>query len=174
MSLSPATTTTQGGPKSKYRKSHAKILMRIEIDQSGKIEFTGSDTVLAYSNQKQFSILIPSVVKRELIRKYRQRGKVNKIFFLKLFCAGLFLLVKEVFPRIEEIVIDVEYEGNESRIKNILLNHIRKTSPNFDENKIVFRRIGKKSNAHKIAIDVFRENRKEGKMVKAEDLEELL
>lgn len=154
--------------------SFSKSLMRIEIDQSGRIEFSASDTVLAYSNQRQFTILIPSIVKRELIRKYREKGKVTKIFFLKLFCAAVFLLVKEILPKVEEIAIDIEYEGNESKIKNILLNHIRKTFPIFDGNKIVFRRIGKKSNAHEIAIGVFRENRKENRIIKLEELEGLL
>lgn len=38
--------------------------MQIEIDQSGKIEDTRKDTVLAFSNGKNYSILIPAEVKR--------------------------------------------------------------------------------------------------------------
>jgi hypothetical protein len=37
--------------------------MKIEVDQSGRIEFRGTDTILAYSNDEQYAILIPSIVK---------------------------------------------------------------------------------------------------------------
>lgn len=148
--------------------------MRIEIDQSGKIEQTGTDTILAYSNGKQFAILIPSIVKREIVWKYRQQRKVNKIFFLKLFSTCIFLLIKDIINKLEEIVIDVEYEGNEGTIKNVLLNHIRKTKPNFDKNIILFRRVGKASNAHKVAIGVFKNERREDKIIRENEIEELL
>lgn len=148
--------------------------MHIEIDQSGRIEFTGTDTVLAYSNNEQYAILIPSIVKREIVRNYRRKYKSSKIFFTKLFAACVFLLIKNAIKNFDEIIVDVEYWGREKEIKNILINYIRKIYPNFDKHLILFRRITKKSNAHKVAISVFRNNRAEDRVIKIEELEELL
>lgn len=46
--------------------------MQIEIDQSGKIEDTSKDTVLALSNGTQFSIKISRNIKRELQNIFRK------------------------------------------------------------------------------------------------------
>lgn len=148
--------------------------MKIEIDQSGRIEFTGTDTVLAYSDGKQFSILIPSIVKREIVRKLRIKKKVGKTFFIKLFSICIFLLIKDVIHKLDEIIIDIEFERREKDIKNILMDYIRKIYPNFDKRKILFQRIGKRSNAHKVAVEVFRNKRVEGRVIKREEIEELL
>jgi len=147
--------------------------MRVEIDQSGRIEFTGTDTVLAYSDDKQYAILIPSIVKREIVRKYRKTVKA-KIFFLKLFSVCLFLLIKNDLNKLDEIVIDIEFEGREKDIKNMLLNHIRKIDPKFPKHKILFRRITKESRAHKLALSVFRDAVKENKVITTKEIEELL
>jgi hypothetical protein len=45
----------------------------IEVDQSGKIEDTRVDTVIAFSNGLSGTILIPAVVKRVCIRALRKQ-----------------------------------------------------------------------------------------------------
>jgi hypothetical protein len=80
--------------------------MRIEIDQSGRIEDTRVNTVLAFSNEISFSLLILAVDKRECLRKIRGRGETGKALYLKLFTAALFLLVKDFLDRLDSIIID--------------------------------------------------------------------
>ena len=71
-------------------------MKRIEIDQSIKIDDTKGDTILAYSNDSYYSILIPSVVKREVFRELYPKQKNKVIFKIKLFCSGLSYLLKDV------------------------------------------------------------------------------
>lgn len=55
--------------------------MNIEIDQSGKIENTNKDTVIAFSDDTCGSILIKAVDKREIQKIFRDIGK-SRIFYL--------------------------------------------------------------------------------------------
>ena len=75
---------------------------------------------------------------------------------MKLFAAGLFLLLKDHLSSIESMTIDREYTGLEGIIKGMLLNHLRKLDPGFPKEGIAFRHIGKKSRAHQKAYDTFR------------------
>jgi hypothetical protein len=105
--------------------------MRVEIDQSGRIEFTGTDTILAYSDDKQYAI------------------------------------------QLDEIVINIKFEGREKDVKNMLLDYIRKIDPKFPKHKILFRRITKESRAHKLALSVFRDVVKENKVITTKEIEEM-
>jgi hypothetical protein len=84
------------------------------------------------------------------------------------------LLIKDILSKLEEVVIDIEFEGKENVIKDILMNYIRKTHPKFSKRNILFRRIGKKSDAHKVAVTVFRDKRAEDRIIRREEIEELL
>jgi hypothetical protein len=144
--------------------------MRIEIDQSRRIEDTRVNTVLAFSNEISFSLLILAVDKRECLRRIRKRGETGKALYLKLFTAALFLLVKDFLDRLDSIIIDQEYEGKEKEIKGMLLNYIRMIEPSFPKDGIEVRRIGKGSRAHRKAIAVFRGEEKPNSRVKARRL----
>lgn len=148
--------------------------MRIEVDQSGKIENTSTDTILAYSNDRQYTILIPSIVKREIVRKYRAQKKVNKMFFLKLFSVCVFLLIKNVVKKLDKVVIDIEFESRDNDIKYILLGRVQRIEPSFDKRKIIFQRIGKKSKAHEVALKVFRNQIIENRVIKTKEIEEFM
>ena len=70
--------------------------MKIEIDQSVKIEETAHDTVLAFSNGARCAIVIPAAVKRQALAYLQKRGKSRKIAVIMVFVAGLFLLLRDV------------------------------------------------------------------------------
>ena len=131
-------------------------MAHIEVDQSGRIGDTSVATVLAFSNEISFSVLIPAAVKREYVEFLRSYYRHLRQPYMKLFAAGLFLLLKDHLCSIESVTIDREYTGLEGIIKGMLLNHLRKLDPEFPKEGIAFRHIGKKSRAHQKAYDTFR------------------
>ena len=142
--------------------------MKIEIDQSGRIEETNRDTILAAANEKyQFSVKISGRTKRRLLEEFRQKGK-PKIYTIRTFAAGLFYLIINYPKTPEQIIIDVEYEGKNSLIKDIIGEKDKKLI-----DKISFRRIGRNSPAHILAINVFRGKKKPDKTVGLEVLRKL-
>lgn len=144
--------------------------MYAEIDQSGRIEDTRVNTVLAFSDEISFSPLVLAVDKRECVRMMRDRGETGKTLYLKLFTAALFLLIKDFLDRLDLIVIDQEYEGKENEIKGMLLNYIRAIKPSFPKDGIEFRGIGKRSRAHRKAIAVFRGEEQPNRRIKVRSL----
>ena len=63
--------------------------MKIEIDQSGKVEDTAKPTVIAYANGNSRAILIPASNKRQLQELYRRVGK-PRLFIPQVFALGVF------------------------------------------------------------------------------------
>ncbi len=142
----------------------------VEIDQSGKIGDTSIPTALALSNAQQLSVYISAEAKREIVRKLRRRGRLTAKTYLEIFSAALFLLVKEHLDQLGQIVIDVEYAGHEDTIRTMLLNRIRKIALRFPATQITFRRIGKRSRAHELAIATFRKQIKPTRKLNAADI----
>lgn len=143
--------------------------MRIEIDQSGKIEYTTHDTVVAFSNHKSKTVFIQKKDKRaiqKICRKYKQ----SSIFIYKTFASLIYLLIKDDLKEIQQIIIDQEYEGHESEIKHFLLQIIRKANKNFPKDNIIFKQIGKKSRAHILAYKVYQKQAKADIIIKADEL----
>ena len=79
--------------------------MKIEIDQSGKIENTSKDTVIAFSDGIRKAIRISSNDKREIQAIFRRIGK-PRIFIYKLFAILIFLLIRDHLKELDEVVID--------------------------------------------------------------------
>ncbi len=151
--------------------------MRIEVDQSGhKMGDSKGPTVLAFSHAKSHVIIVPANVKRACIRSLRRHYRKPKLFYIKLFSAAVFLLLKDYLAGIDLITMDVEYLGYEGTIRSSLLEYIRDIDPSFAADRITFRHIGKKSAAHKKAIETFRVFRKGRGKIKAKKIaqEELL
>lgn len=142
----------------------------IEVDQSGRIEFTSEDTILAFSNGKQFSILVTSNTKRFCIKHLREIGFTGNTFYLKFFSICLFHLLKDHITISTRILIDQEYIGNESLIKSDLLNILRRSNYKIFSDQICFGYIGKKSPAHYLAIETLRKNRTPHKEILPEDI----
>lgn len=131
--------------------------MKIEIDQSGHIEYTSHDTVIAFSNSKRKAILLPAKGKRELQKIFRLAGK-PKVFIFQVFAILICLLLKNE-KGIDQIIIDTEYPGREAEIKNYLLISADKLGVKIKADNIQFRRIGKKSEAHWHGYYVFKKER---------------
>ncbi len=124
--------------------------MKVEIDQSGRIEETNRDTVVAFSNEKQFSIRIPARVKRQLLEAFRRRGKPGT-FKYKTFALGVSVLIQKskIYTKNLSLIIDNEYQGHENSIRDIIRSNL---DPKLE---IEFESIGKKSKAHYVAYGVF-------------------
>ena len=127
--------------------------MHIEIDQSGKIELLSHDTIIACSNDNQYSVKIPKKVKQDIY--YNHKNKISQLKY-KLFCIGVYYCIEKFLTKSKLITIDDEYHGRNNLVKSILISYIRKNYRNFDEKLIQFNQITKKSNAHHIAIETFR------------------
>ncbi len=145
--------------------------MHIEIDQSGKIEQLNKDSIIAFSNRNQYSVLIPKLVKQEVYKLYK--GKIKKLRY-RLFCIGIYYCLRNYIREKELITICCEYKGKENLIKSLLLDYLRKDYPRIDAKIIRFNIIGKKSNAHAVAIDVFRGNRRPNKILLLNDIKKCL
>lgn len=133
--------------------------MHIEIDQSGVKMDKGGPTILAFSDKISVVYLFPAKVKRECRAYLEGRAKTKKAkqtYYLKLFSAGIVLLIKDYLPMIQSITIDIEWEGQEANIKSMILEYLKKLGLSFPAREISFRRIGKGSRAHERAYRVHR------------------
>ncbi|MCX6810090.1 MAG: hypothetical protein NTZ65_05120 [Candidatus Berkelbacteria bacterium] len=138
-------------------------MMRIEIDQSGKIEDTNRLTVIAFSNAKTGSILITAKDKKKIQSIYRKLGQ-PRIFVYKLFAVAIFALVKAERQRIGQIVIDREYIGFEELIKQFIYEIFERNNQKLSKGTIHFSLIGKKSRAHQVAFVAFKHKRADLKL----------
>jgi len=145
--------------------------MHIEVDQSGKIELLSHDTIIACSNDKQNSIMIPKKIKQ--IIYYNNKNRISQLKY-KLFCIGVYYCIEKFLGKSKLITIDDEYHGNNKLVKSILISYIRKNYPNFDEKLIKFSQITKNSNAHHIAIETFRQEHKPNDILAEEHIWRLL
>lgn len=143
--------------------------MHIEVDQSGRIEDSG-DTILALSNGIDFAINISSAVKNAAVGELKRKGTGSTQIKLKLFAAGLFLLLKNYLDDVSLITIDNEYDGHGKNIVRLLLEFIWKVDSGFPEDKIEVSEIGKKSLAHKKAWETKRGVLKPNKKIKVKEL----
>ncbi|MBU2544861.1 hypothetical protein KKC65_00185 [Patescibacteria group bacterium] len=144
--------------------------MAYQIDQSGKVEDTNKLTIVALANGRVKSLKISAVEKQKLIKIMRIHDYPKKTFIYKIFASLIFLLLKN--ERIEGIIIDNEYPGHQAIIKDVLQRLFKKKNKQAPE--IMFAEIGKKSIAHKVALEVFRGKRKPDIIIGADDVIKLL
>ncbi len=105
--------------------------MKIEIDQSGKIERTNRLTVITYSNKINRSVLITAKDKKSIQSIFR---KINqpRVFISKVFASAIYFLIKKDFRKIDTIIIDKEYPGHEKYIKRLIIEILEKNKLNPD------------------------------------------
>ena len=142
----------------------------IEIDQSIKVEQTQQGTVLAFSDGVFRTILIPARVKRTCQQELRSRGVKPGMIALRIFVAGIVLLLENQMTYLASVTIDTEYAGREGEIKGLLLRFVHRWMPDFPTEAIIFRQIGKKSPAHELAWETQRGRRKPDQVVTLEEL----
>ena len=93
--------------------------------------------------------------------------------YTRLFAVALFFLLRNHITNLDMILIDVEYPGKNAQIKGHLLNLLRRSNIEVRRGQISFAHIGKKSNAHQVALEVFRGRQKANVILtEAEILEE--
>jgi hypothetical protein len=126
----------------------------VEVDQSVKIEQTQGDTMLAFSDDIERAILVTAEVKRACQQELRAKGVKPGMIVLRMFAAGLLLLLESQMEGIAGVTIDTEYEGKEGEIKGLLLRFILKWIPSFPKEAIIFRGIGRRSRAHLLAWEI--------------------
>ena len=144
--------------------------MGLQIDQSGKIEDTAKDTVIAYSNGNQYSIVIPRKVKRQVQEFFRQVG-LPQLFIYRLFSIGVYFVIRDL-KIITKIEIDTEFQGKDLIIKEMILDLLfEKNRPGHD---LSFTRIGNKPKVHYVANDVLNKKRKAGKVLTYEEIFKIL
>lgn len=144
--------------------------MAYQIDQSGKIENTNRSTIVALANGKKITIKISAREKQKLLAGLKKLEWPKTNYVYKVFATLIFLLIRD--EKIGILEVDREYFGHESVIKDILIHLYNKQNLRMPE--VTFVLVGKKSNAHKIALATFQSTLKPTIIVKAEIVFEVL
>lgn len=136
--------------------------MRLFLDQSGKWEESGP-TALGISDEKSFelSLFIDAETKRAVNRYLRsthqEKNKSKTAFQVRCFAYLVFLAVRKTFRDNDELIIDLEYSGQDDRIRDLLLYLFeRHEKRRINPSQISFQSVGKQSNCHKLANRTFR------------------
>ena len=152
------------------RYEYESILHDIEVDQSGRTDVLSDDTILAFSDDIQAAILIPTEVKRQCYQQLKATGLRKRLIGIRLFAAGLILLLRPYVATLELITVDQEYEGWEPTIKEHLLRHLRGECPDLTSQQIIFQRIGKGAQAHSVALATYRGDREPNQRIGVREL----
>lgn len=128
--------------------------MKIEIDQSGRIEETNRDTVIAIANKDmQFSLRIPGKVKRAIKAVFKKQNR-PRLFPIRTFAVSVGLLIRKSKLKPQILVLDIEYPGHESVITEIVKEILGRNL------SVHFAKIGKNSPAHIKAYFTYKKNLK--------------
>jgi len=145
--------------------------MKVEINQSNKIEQTNKDTIIGLANDKNFTILIKSKIKRKLQEEFRKQGK-PRLFIYRTFVAGVVLLLKYAgLKNLSKIVIDQEYYGKERLLKSIFFEMWSGYFTKIPE--ITTERIGRKSKVHSVCYLVMKGECRADRIISYEELRHL-
>lgn len=150
--------------------------MRIEIDQSWKIERTNRDTIIAFSNKEKASLRIPAEVKRSAFVYLEEKFGRTKLNIFRIFAAGVVLLVAKSKIRVSnaDVVIDLEYPGRDEEIRSMMVGFGSKIGLNFDAASIHFGRVGKESPAHFLSYGAHLKKQEETFTATLRELTEIL
>lgn len=143
--------------------------MKIYIDQSSKTEYTSKNSVVAFSNHHNSSVLLKSKDKRKLEKIFREINK-PKQFIYQVFSAMICILILPEISHINQIIIDTEYIGQENLIKNYIIQILRKKGIFFDKNIVSFNQVGRKAICHQIAIDTYNHKIKPTKVISLKEI----
>lgn len=146
--------------------------MKIEVDTGSRLDQSG-DTAFGFSDHSQRVLVLKQISRDECLSKMAG-ARLNKE--LRLFSACVYLLIKDNLKELEEVQIDEEYSKHDRDIKRHLANLIKRYSPNieFKEENIKIKAIGKKSQAHKVAWQTLRGERKAEEIIETKEVLGLL
>jgi len=154
----------------KQKKSQT-LLMKIEINQSNKIEQTSKDTVIGIANEKTFTVLITRKIKRKLQEEFRKQGRPG-LFVYRTFIAGVVLAFKYAqLKNLSQIVIDEEYCGKDKMLKSMFLEMWSRFFREIPE--ISFDKIGRNSKVHNICYLTMKGKYKPDRIVRFEEVKRL-
>ena len=145
--------------------------MAYEIDQSGKIEQTSINTIIALINSKRFSIILKKKDKRILEKTFKKMTK-SKSYPYVVFAALVAIVLKMAGIK-NRVVVDREYMGHENTIRERTL-HFLQLLGSKSEIIIEFGHVGKLSKAHDLAAKVGSKKVKPDKIVTLEEILELV
>ena len=146
--------------------------MKVEINQSNKIEQTNKDTILGLADNKTFTILINRKIKRKLQEEFRKQGK-PRLFVYRTFIGGVVLLLKYAqIKNLSQVVIDKEYYGKDKVLKSMLLEMWSRYFTEVPE--ITFDKIGKKSKVHNICYLAMKGKDEIGRVIRFEEIKRLV
>lgn len=141
--------------------------MHIQIDTGSRLDQSG-DTTFAFSNDRERAILLRQSVRDRCLEQI-PGNKLERE--LRLFAACFYLLIQDNVEELEEITIDEEYPGHSGKIRGILLNIIKKRHPQVAEQLLInFLRIGRKSEAHRVAWTTYRKERRPDRTLKVQEI----
>lgn len=145
--------------------------MRVEINQSNKIEQTGKDTVLGLANGKTFTILINRKIKRKLQEEFRGQGR-PRLFVYRTFIASVVLLLKYAqLKDLSQVVIDEEYYGKDKMLKSMFSEIWSRYFKKIPE--ISFEKIGRKSKVHNVCYLTMKGRYKVDRVIKFKEIRQL-
>jgi len=157
------------------KKANLSHKFSVEVDISGRVEDTSTDTIFAFSNSEQYKIKISKKTKRDCVLLLRKLGKHGKSFYLQIYCCGLYCLMKNSIDRFSLITLDEEYRGKDRDVKRIILGYFSRNNKDISPDKIRFELIGRKSPAHFAAFTCHQDRTKaDGSITTLEILETIL
>jgi len=143
----------------------------VEIDQSWRLENTNKATAIGFSNGKSGSILIPAKVKKaiyEILNEKYQRGNRNN---LRFFGSIILLIIKLYKLEKCHFSIDEEYSNCDRILIDIIVDKGRKKyNLDLKREQFLVINIGKKSKAHFVAYNTFKQKRRPDKILKVKDI----
>ncbi len=145
--------------------------MSYQVDQSGKIEQTERNTVIACINSQEITIFLVKSEKRKL-QKIFISLKMKKIFPYLTFAALLALLLKALEPK-TKIIIDKEYFGHERLIEDKVKMYLEQLGLTILP-QIEWGHVGKLSKAHNLGYLVAVGKKKPNLIVDAKDIMEVI
>lgn len=122
----------------------------VYVDQSGKVEQTNRDTVVAATNSRSAVVIIRSREKQRLYRYIAAHRRKN--LYLRVFAYAVFRAIENMIAPDIRIVIDPEYYGKEHTIREMLLDLAAGKPDPLNPKRIVFERVGRRSKAHALSV----------------------
>lgn len=145
--------------------------MRVEVDQSGKVEQKSLDTVIALTNGNKYTVLLRKSEKRILEKWFKQTG-LRKYYPQIVFS----ILVAKIIVGSKvskSVLIDTEYMGHNEFIKMYILKTLLKLKiKNSIEIKFGF--VGKMSKADYLSGKVRLGKIKPDKIIIASEIKRLV